>query len=93
MGVEGIDEDVILDALIRAGCSIDGEQEMSQKAQVTKADFMRLGLSGGTNSQKKRLALLEKLSLPAKISSNMLLDIINRMYTEEEFERICSELE
>ena len=93
LGVEGIDEDVILDALIRAGCTLGGEKEKNMQAHITKSDFMRLGLSGGTNSQQKRLALLEKLSLPAKISSNMLLDIINRMYTEEEFERICSELE
>ena len=92
LGVEGIDEDIILDALVRAGCTIDGEECAGVKSKITKSDFMRLGLSGGSESKHKRLMLLEKLSLPAKLSSNMLLDIINRMYTKEEFDEICHKL-
>ena len=92
LGVEGVDEDIILDALVRAGCTIDDIECMTEKAEVTKSDFMRLGLSGGSESKHKRLMLLDKLSLPAKLSSNMLIDIINRMYTKEEFYKICNKL-
>lgn len=88
LGVEGIDEKTIIDALVRAGCEIDGGTAEKCGDKITKSDLMRMGLSGGNESKKRRLELLKKLSLPAKISSNMMIDIINRLYSKEDFEEL-----
>lgn len=92
LGVEGIDEKTIIDALIKSGCCIDGESKEENRDKITKSDLMRLGLSGRSDSKGKRLSLMQSLSLPAKLSSNMLLDIINRLYTKEEFFKLCSQI-
>ena len=86
LGVEGIDEKTILTALKNAGCTINGSSEApkSEKA-VTKADMFAAGLSGGADSGKRREELAKKLGIPSKISANMLLDVINRLMTYEEF--------
>lgn len=88
LGVEGIDEEIIVNALIDAGCEIDGSITQKQ-SKITKADLMRLGLTGGADSREKRYRLLKSLELPAKLSTNMMLEVINRLFTKEEFEKIC----
>ncbi len=85
LGVEGISDDIIIDALKKAGCTLDGDKESPREGRaVTKADMFRLGLSGGEESAKRRDALAKELGLPLKISANMLLDVINRLLTYEE---------
>lgn len=85
LGVEGIDEDIIIDALKKAGCTLDGDKTSQRKGrEITKADLFRLGLSGGNNSHELRDKLSKELGLPSKISANMLLDVINRLLTYEE---------
>ena len=92
LGVEGIDEKTILTALKNAGCTINGSSEApkSEKA-VTKADMFAAGLSGGADSGKRREELAKKLGTPSKISANMLLDVINRLMTYEEFIKLSEE--
>ena len=77
LGVEGMQPEVIIDALRKAGATIEGESPMRTIGAITKQDFMELGLSGGANSKEKRLKLLKKLDLPAHTSSNALLQAIN----------------
>lgn len=85
LGVEGISDDIIIDALKKAGCTLDGDKESPREGrEITKADMYRLGLSGGADSSKKRDVLANELGLPLKISANMLLDVINRLMTYEE---------
>lgn len=85
MGVEGVDDDIIIDALKKAGCTLDGDKTTGQKGRkITKADMFRLGLSGGEKSREMRDMLSKELGLPAKISANMLLDVINRLLDYEE---------
>ena len=91
LGVEGMTPQVILECLRRAGGTIAGESDKVPAEPVTKADFVRMGLSGGTNSRERRLALLKELDLPEHMSSNALLQAINVLYTREEFfERMCN---
>ncbi len=93
LGVEGIDEKKIIKALSDAGCEINGEKHTpKEKKKITKADFMRLGLSGTSDSQKKRAKLLKEMGLPSKLSSNMLLDVVNRLTSVDELEKICNRL-
>ena len=91
LGVEGITEEIIIDALIKSGCTVCGESEKA-KSKLTKTDFFQMGLSGGEKSAELRKALALKLGLPSKLSANMLLDAVNRMSDKETVESFLSEI-
>ena len=94
LGVEGIKDDIILDALSNAGCTIDGNAQSPKAGRaITKADLYKAGLSGGANSHEMRSALAEALGIPMKISANMLLDILNRLLDYDEFCEIVQNLD
>jgi len=88
LGVEGMTREVILEALRRAGATMAGEN-LAAANQITKQDLVELGLSGGIDSSRKRLALLKKLNLPEHMSANAMLQALNLLYSLEELERIC----
>ena len=92
LGVEGMKRDVILEALGRAGATIEGE-DVPQTQAISKQDMMDLGLSGGADASAKRLALLKKLNLPEHMSANALLQALNLLYTLEELTTIVENLE
>ncbi len=86
LGVEGIREDIILSALKNAGCIIDGNADCKKEGRaITKSDLYMAGLAGCDNSYEKRAAIASALSIPMKISANMLLDILNRLLNYDEF--------
>jgi len=85
LGVEGISEDIIMDALKKSGALVSGvREEKRAKTPILKSDFYALGLSGRENSEKMRKELLKVLNLPSKMSSNMLISVVNRLLTKEE---------
>ena len=77
LGVEGMTPSVIMDALRKAGATIEGESNSHTIGNITKQDLMALGLSGGKDSSQKRLILLKKLDLPAHMSANAMLQALN----------------
>ena len=86
IGVEGMRPEIILTALERAGASFDEAPPTAvSKERITKADLYSAGLSGGVDSAKKRRGLLKSLDLPERLSSNGMLDVLNILYTREEF--------
>ena len=91
MGVEGMNPDTIVEALRRAGATIDGEC-VSGNSQITKQDLMELGLSGGADASTKRLSLLKELGLPEHMSSNAMLQTLNLLYTLEELTELVRKL-
>ena len=91
LGVEGMKPEIILEALRKAGATIEGEKPSASNA-ITKQDLMELGLSGGADASAKRLALLKKLNLPEHMSANAMLQALNLLYSLEELERIVSEI-
>ena len=92
LGVEGMRPEVIIDALRKAGATIEGEDVPSCQ-QITKQDLMDLGLSGGADASAKRLALLKKLDLPEHMSANAMLQALNLLYSLEELTEIIGQLE
>lgn len=92
LGVEGMSREIILEALRRAGATIEGE-EAPPVRQITKQDLMELGLSGGPDASAKRLALLKKLKLPEHMSPNAMLQTLNLLYSLEELTSMMKELE
>ena len=85
LGVEGMTREVILEALRKAGATIEGEEGTSSR-NITKQDLMALGLSGGPDASARRLALLKKLDLPERMSPNAMLQALNLLYSLEELE-------
>ena len=92
LGVEGMRPEIILDALRKAGATMDGE-EVTARQQITKQDLMALGLSGGKDSSTLRLALLKKLGLPQHMGANAMLQALNLLYSREELVEIIETLE
>ena len=94
LGVEGIKDDIILDSLKKAGCTIDGSATaVKEGREITKADLYKAGLSGGEGSGEKRNALAHSLGIPMKISANMLLDLLNRLLNYDEFCEIVQNID
>lgn len=84
LGVEGMKAEVLIEALRRAGATIDDSPSSEIPKYITKADLYSLGLSGTTGSAEKRRELASKLGLPEKISANAMLDVLNALYSAEE---------
>ena len=92
LGVEGMTPEVILNCLVRAGATLEGESKITDKCELKKYDMYFLGLSGGPDSKRKRLALMKILDFPEHMSSNALLQALNLLYTKEEIYRLVDKL-
>lgn len=92
LGVEGMSREIILEALRRAGATIEGA-EQPEEHRITKQDLMELGLSGGPDAAAKRLALLKKCGLPEHMSSNAMLQALNLLYSLEELKTIIDHMQ
>lgn len=85
LGVEGMRPQVLLDALIRAGASVQDAPEGAPPVRITKADMYKRGLTGTAGSREKRAALMRTLDLPQKLSADALLDVLNAIMTRDDF--------
>ena len=83
LGVEGMRPQVLLEALRRAGASVEDGAESAPR--ITKADLYARGLSGGADSASKRKALQKRLGLPEHLSADALLDVLNALMSCEAF--------
>ena len=86
LGVEGMKPEILLDALRRAGATIDEKSTVKGKS-ITKADLYDLGLIG-PDSVEKRKALCKRLELPEHLSANALVDVLNLLMSREELEKL-----
>lgn len=89
LGVEGMTREVILQALKRAGATMD-EAAGQPETPITKQDLMALGLSGTHDAAANRKKLLSTLDLPEHMSANAMLQALNLLYTREELEEIVT---
>lgn len=85
LGVEGMSPKVLLEALEKAGATIDGSCSEKSEARISKADMYARGLSGKAGSSELRKKLLEKLELPERMTADSLLDVLNAIMDREEF--------
>lgn len=92
LGVEGMSREIIIEALRRAGATIEGE-EAAEIRRITKQDLMELGLSGGPDASARRLALLKELNLPEHMSPNAMLQALNLLYSLEELQQVLQRME
>jgi len=91
LGVEGVTEDIILDAIRKSGATVLGENE-KRPQEITKGDFYELGLTGRENSAKLREKLLKHLNMPTYLTTNALLTALNCLYSFEELKTLLDNL-
>lgn len=82
LGVEGTKDEIILEAFKKFGITASLTNE--KRRLVTKADLYAFSLLGRENSEKARKELLEFLNFP-NMSTNSFLDLINSLYSYEQF--------
>ena len=87
LGVEGMTPAVLLDTLRRAGATFEGEENTAPDAHITKDDLLDKGLIG-PHSAEKRQALLKKLDLPSHLTPNAMLEALNLLLTQAEFDAL-----
>lgn len=90
LGVEGVRDEIILNALKNAGYEEKNDEE---QRIITKSDLFLDGFSGTADSDYKRDLLKKKLKLPGRISANMLLDVLNKLYTYDEYKVFAKEID
>ena len=87
LGVEGVSDEEIFNALRRAGVNPDGNETKTEEPsrKITKTDLFEDGFTGGANSSEKRKKLEQALNLPTHLSTNKLIEILNILLTYEEY--------
>ncbi len=91
LGVEGLPEKVIYDAILKSGTQCEFTRSyVKQEKEITKSDLFEYGLTGGQNSKENREKIKRALNLPQNLTSNSMLDIINCIMTKDEFVELCN---
>ncbi|MBR2338600.1 MAG: DUF4093 domain-containing protein [Clostridia bacterium] len=89
LGVEGIDGEVLLQALLRAGATVeDGEAPSISPPFLTKARLYEDGLTGQQDSAARREDLLMRLGLPRRLSANRMIEVLNAILAEEDYKKL-----
>ena len=83
LGVEGMQRQILIEALEKSGAINPKEHKDGRK--ITKTDMFLYGLSGCADATENRKSLLKYLELPQNLSSNATLDILNTYFSYEEF--------
>ena len=91
LGVEGIDVQLLVKCLERAGAVIEGEGA-KERGGVTKADLFSDGITGTPGSSDRRAALLKLMELPEHTGTNALLEVINTLYTVQEYKNLVNRI-
>ena len=85
LGVEGIPSQILIEAFKKANVTVN-EEVNERKEVITKIRLFDDGFIGQPDSDKKRKKLLEELSLPSMLSTKAMLEVLNSMFTVEEYE-------
>lgn len=91
LGVEGVSDEAIINAIRNSGVHIVGE-EQKKLGEITKADLFVLGLTGANNADCNRKKLLSYLNLPNYLSTNGMLTALNCLYSLEELKELLNQL-
>lgn len=87
LGVEGVSAEILKEAFKKAGIGVS-QIETNERKKITLNDFFDDGLTGDTQSKRKRTDLLKKLDLPERMSTKAMLDILNTFITYDEYKKL-----
>ncbi len=88
LGVEGMEREL----LFRLFEPFAAGQAPVKRAQITKTDFYLDGLTGGTESRRKRDAFAALFDLPAGMTPGALLAAVQIICTKEEYQAAADKL-
>ena len=89
LGVEGIDVSRLRELFEKAGVHSDFAEN---KDPITKMDLYELGLTGHSNSSALRDEVIEKLELPKLLTAKALIEMLNTMFSKDEFYKFMENL-
>lgn len=92
LGVEGMDEHIIVRAIQNSGATILNYDKKVKSGDITKSDLYELGLSGRENSAVLREKLLKRLQLPSYLTTNAMLTALNCLYSLEELKELIESM-
>ena len=92
LGVEGMDEHIIVRAIQNSGATILNYDKKVKSGDITKSDLYELGLSGRENSAVLREKLLKRLQLPSYLTTNAMLTALNCLYSLEELKELIENM-
>lgn len=87
LGVEGVSAEILKEAFKKAGIGVS-QSDTNERKIITLNDFFDDGLTGDTQSKRKRTDLLKKLDLPERMSTKAMLDILNTFITYDEYKKL-----
>ena len=92
LGVEGMDEQIIVRAIQNSGATILNYDKKVKSGDIEKSDLYELGLSGRENSAVLREKLLKHLQLPSYLTTNAMLTALNCLYSLEELKELIENM-
>lgn len=92
LGVEGMSREVIVNAVLSAGATLDSAEPRSSLTPVTRVMLYDDGFFGGADSAALRRKLTDRLGLPAKLSVSALVDALNRLCGAEKYAILVNEI-
>ena len=92
LGVEGIPSKILIEAFKKAGVTVDSAEHKKNET-VTRIRLYDDGFIGQADSAEKRKKLLGALSLPAMLSTGAMLEVLNAMFTVQEYEAALKSIE
>ena len=94
LGVEGVDDAIVLQALKDAlGPEADATAAPKPAGRaITYTDLYNWKLSGTPGSAERNYALLNALGLPPRLSKKELVEALNRLYSFEELDKLQAEI-
>lgn len=89
LGVEGLDINILRNALYNAGVI---QQDTPRTNALTKADLMNDGFIGNYHAAYRRRLLLNALDLPLRLNTNSLLDVLNRLISVTDYQNAVKQV-
>ena len=86
LGVEGVSDEVIINAVRKSG------ENNIKENEIKKSDLFFLGLTGTENADKNRKKLLKCLNMPTYLTTNAMLTALNCLYSLEELKDLLEEI-
>lgn len=92
LGVEGMDTRTLIEALERSGVRIGENEQKKEPACISKQRLFDDGLVGRDNSAMLRSLLARELGLPDSLTANALIEAINIVCSESEYENALAKV-
>ncbi len=90
IGVEGVEKDIILNALEK--CGIHKNINAISNNDITHTTLYNLGITGQSYSKQLRIALLRFMNLPTGLSKNNMLKILQHSISKNELINIVNNI-